>query len=347
MKILHTADIHIGAKNSKLPSDKQMIMKSENLYQIEQLFILAIKECYDAILICGDLFHTKSLSNKTINFFFDNVKKYARPVIYIKGNHDEKFDYTDLPENFIYLNENRPCFEYQNVVFWTKVYKDFIKQKFDKTKKNLLLLHGNIENQNDNDYIDIKPYLEIPFDYIAMGHIHQYKIFNILNKPFVYSGSLLSNGFDECGDKGFVKIEIEDSVKFNFIAFAKRRYMICESDITNKNNMSLIISKVKEDINNCGCKNDDLVRVILKGYFEENTFKNISLLYEQLGQYFYIEIVDKSKLKIDIEKYKNELLSFKAELINLVENQEELDEQQKSLICQLAIEALKGDDLSI
>ena len=70
-------------------------------------------------------------------------------------------------------------------------------------------------------------------------------------------------------------------------------------------------------------------------------------MYEQLGQYFYIEIVDKSKLKIDIEKYKNELLSFKAELINLVENQEELDEQQKSLICQLAIEALKGDDLSI
>ena len=347
MKILHTADIHIGAKNSKLPSDKQMIIKNENLYQIERFFNVAKSQGYDAILICGDLFHTKNLSNKIVTNFFDNVKNYSKPVIYIKGNHDEKFDYASLPENFIYLNENRPYFELQNVVFWATLDKDFIKEKFDKSKKNILLLHGNIENQNDNDYIDIKLYLEIPFDYIAMGHIHQFKVLNILSRPFVYSGSLLSNGFDECGEKGFVSLEIVDNVRFNFVAFAKRKYMICESDITDKNSMDLIISKVKEDIINCGCKEDDLIRVVLKGYFEENTFKNISLLYENLRQYFYVEIIDNSKLKIDIDKYKNELLSFKAELINLVESQEDIDEQQKSLICQLAIEALKGDDLSI
>ena len=176
MKILHTADIHIGAKNSKLPSDKQMIIKNENLYQIERFFNVAKSQGYDAILICGDLFHTKNLSNKIVTNFFDNVKNYSKPVIYIKGNHDEKFDYASLPENFIYLNENRPYFELQNVVFWATLNKDFIKEKFDKSKKNILLLHGNIENQNDNDYIDIKLYLEIPFDYIAMGHIHQFKV---------------------------------------------------------------------------------------------------------------------------------------------------------------------------
>ena len=38
-----------------------------------------------------------------------------------------------------------------------------------------MLLHGNIENTRDADYIDINNFLNKGFDYIALGHVHQFK----------------------------------------------------------------------------------------------------------------------------------------------------------------------------
>lgn len=349
MKILHTADIHLGAKNSRIPIDKQSIIKSENLMLIQNLFDMAYKDDYDIVLICGDLFHTKNVTQKVKNNFFDNVKNFSRPVIYIKGNHDENFEFENIPNNFIVLNEMKPYIEVNGVIFWTILQKEILFRDFDKSKKNILLLHGDIENSTDNDFVNIKDINQIPFDYVAMGHIHQFKQYNFNNVPYVYSGSLFSNGFDECGEKGFVEINIDKKkTNYKFIPFSKRCYRICESDITNINSQKGIIDKIKNDLENQGCKSCDLIKLILTGYFEENTDKNINLILDSFqSKYFYIEIEDKSKLKINLEDYKNEKLSFKAEFINLVENKSDLDEKQKSKICQIGIEALKGEDLSI
>ena len=57
-------------------------------------------------------------------------------------------------------------------------------------------------------------------------------------------------------------------------------------------------------------------------------------------------VLDETKMKIDVEKIKNEKLSLKYEFISLVEKGE-LSEEEKSKICQLGIEALKGDDFSL
>ena len=69
MKILQTADIHLGAKNSRIPIDKQSIIKSENLMMIQNLFDMAYKDDYDVVLICGDLFHSKNVTQKVKNNF--------------------------------------------------------------------------------------------------------------------------------------------------------------------------------------------------------------------------------------------------------------------------------------
>lgn len=348
MKILHTADLHLGVKNSKLSLEKQALLKSENTMMVEQLFKNAYNQDYDVVLICGDLFHSKNIASKIRTSFFDAVKEFSRPVIYIRGNHDEKFEYKNTPENFIILDELNPCYTIGDVIFWAPIEETVIKQSFDENKTNILMLHGNIENQADNDFIDIEPYLHTPFDYVAMGHIHQFKPMNIMGKIFVYPGCLLSNGFDECGERGYVDVFVSGKkIKYNFVSFAKRKYMICDVDITDSNSISSIIEKIKETLSEQKCEKQDLIRIVLNGYFDEETDKNISLIQEELDDYFYIEIEDKSKIKIDINQYKNEQLSFKAEFIRLVEEQGDLDEQQKNLICQLGIEALKGDDLSI
>ena len=95
-----------------------------------------------------------------------------------------------------------------------------------------------------------------------------------------------------------------------------------------------------------GISKRDLVRIELIGYFNQDSEKYLTLLKEKLADYFYVEIVDKSKIKIDFESIKNEQLSFKAEFLKLV-NESEQDELTKAKICMLGIEALKGDNLSL
>lgn len=347
MKILHMADIHLGTKNSKLPSDKQAQMKSESLLEIQNLFDMAKNDGFDVIVICGDLFHSSQITNKIKNTFFSSVDAFIRPVIYINGNHDEFFMQTEkLPKNFIILSEERPSVEYDGVVFWGNVPSDVIGATFDTNKKNILLLHGNIENASDNDYIDIAGYKNYKFDYVAMGHTHTFKVYDIEKTPYVYSGSLFSNGFDECGEKGYVEIELNKQASYKFVPFAKRKYMICDCDISDAKGYYSILNKIRQILLNLNITNDDLVRVILTGEHDEGLDKNLAVIAQSFSHMFYFEILDKSRIKIDLEKLKNEVLSFKAEFINLVENSE-LSDEQKNLICKLGIEALNGEDLSI
>lgn len=347
MKILHMADLHLGAKNNKLPSDKQSQMKSESLMQVQTLFEMAKNDNYDVILICGDLFHSAQVTNKIKNTFFTCVTDFNKPVIFINGNHDEFFVQNELlPQNFIILNKQTPCVEIEDVVFWGKPSKELLESNFDSKKKNVLLIHGNIENSSDYDYVDISVYKSFKFDYVAMGHTHTYKVFNLNKVPYVYSGSLFSNGFDECGAKGYVRLELEKEAKFNFIPFAKRKYMICECDISDAKGYYSILNKIRQILLTLDITKDDLVRVILTGEYEEGLDKNEAVISQSFNHLFYFEMQDKSRIKIDIEKLKNEVLSFKAEFIKLVESSS-LSDEKKNIVCKLGIEALNGEDLSI
>lgn len=345
MNFFHIADVHIGAKNKVLTAEKQDLLKSERLEALKDLFLQAKQDNISFILIAGDLFHSKSPQQKMVKNFFDMVENYAEPVIYIKGNHDEKWE-GQAPSNFIILDETRPCISIGDVDIWSAIDSKIIRANIDKTRKNILMLHGNIENSNDNDFVDIKDYIDLPFDYVAMGHIHSFKAFNFYGKNFVYSGSLFSNGFDECGEKGFVKVSLNDKTTFEFCPLKGRYFKICEVDKGDVTDTRGIIEKIREAFVRDNVRKYDMVRAVLIGYFEEDEDKNLTMIKNAFFEQFYFEVVDKTKLKIDLEKLKKESLSFKAEFIKLVE-ESDLPEEDKTAVCLIGIEALKGEDLSI
>lgn len=347
MKILHTADIHLGVKNTRLSKDKQMLLKDEAIYNIRAFFDLAKQSKYDVILICGDLFHAKAIASKYSKTFFDAIERFEMPVIYVSGNHDENFIFPEiLPKNFIMLDKCTPVFRYENFNFYNQFFDENIA--INKNENNILLLHGNIENSKDADYINIDKYLNKGFDYIALGHVHQFKKYKVGNNLFAYSGCLFSNGFDESGQKGYIKIEFEDkkNIQIEFVPFPARKFVVCESDISNLTTNREIIDKIENDLEEHDANFQDLVRVVLKGSIGEICEKSIPFILSKFSNYFYIEINDKTTFKIDIEKIKTEKLSFKYEFISLVE-QSELDDESKRLVCEIGLEALKGEDLNI
>jgi len=86
MKILHTADWHLGKRlDGHLRLEEQTAV-------MQEICEIAEKEAVDAVLIAGDLYDTFNPSHEAISLFFKTLKRLSndgkRPVIAIAGNHD-------------------------------------------------------------------------------------------------------------------------------------------------------------------------------------------------------------------------------------------------------------------
>ncbi|NEU10077.1 exonuclease subunit SbcD [Flavihumibacter sp. R14] len=86
MKILHTADWHLGKKLdrfSRLEEQKQVM---------EEIIRIADEQHADAVLIAGDLYDAFNPSTEAVELFYKTVKRLSnngkRVVVAIAGNHD-------------------------------------------------------------------------------------------------------------------------------------------------------------------------------------------------------------------------------------------------------------------
>jgi exonuclease SbcD len=86
MKILHTADWHLGKRLEQFPRMK------EQAEVLEEICAIADEEDVDLVLIAGDLFDTYNPPIEAEELFYRTLKKLSkngqRPVIAIAGNHD-------------------------------------------------------------------------------------------------------------------------------------------------------------------------------------------------------------------------------------------------------------------
>lgn len=342
MKFIHTADLHLGAVSQRLSSEKKRLCKQEQIAYFSDMFEYA-KNCgAEFILIAGDLFHSKTMSAKLVNIFFAQVKEFEKPVIYVRGNHDEETSFVP-PSNFI-ICEDLTELDFGDVKVYAQSGNAVKLSVLDGKYKNIVMLHGDIFSSG-NDYIDLNLLKNKNIDYLALGHLHTFQEQDFGRGKLCYSGCLFGNGFDECGQKGFLCVDCTDKIIAKFVPSKSRSYQIVNVDITGLMKFQEIVDAIKCATDKFSRK--EFLRVVLTGYFDESAEKYLSLIEEEFSDQFYFEIKDESKLKIDLEKYKGEKLSFKAELLNLLEKEDSLSENEKSKIGQIAIEALRGDVLSL
>ena len=86
MKILHTADWHLGKKIDRFSRIEEQCLVMEEIVQI------ADQHKVDAVIIAGDLFDNFTPNIEAIELFYKTLKRLSlggvRPVIAIAGNHD-------------------------------------------------------------------------------------------------------------------------------------------------------------------------------------------------------------------------------------------------------------------
>ncbi len=94
MKILHTADWHLG---KRLDNFSRL---EEQIEVMSEIIDIADSQEVDLVLVAGDLFDNFNPSTEAVELFYKTLKRLSnngkRPVIAIAGNHDSP-NYIDAP----------------------------------------------------------------------------------------------------------------------------------------------------------------------------------------------------------------------------------------------------------
>lgn len=359
MKIIHCSDLHLDSKmETNLNKEKAKERKNEILLTFEKMVDFAKQNEVKVIIIAGDMFDKKNISVKAKKIVKNQIMLNPEiDFLYLKGNHDEiNFieEEEEIPSNLKLFNEKEwVTYKYGDIAVTGieigkqnnyNIYNSLILEKNDI---NIVVMHGQ-ESQNDvkdkTEIINLKDLKNKNIDYLALGHIHTFKQEKLDNRGiYCYSGCLEGRGFDECGEKGFVLLDIEDKqIKTEFIPIAKRTLHEINIDITGVTENYDIEQKIEEETNKIS--KDDLIKIVLKGKVEAGTTRDIDYLKKKYEDRFYcVKIYDETTLNIDYMKHQNDA-SLKGEFIRLVLEQD-LTDEEKGKIINTGIKALLGEEV--
>ncbi len=353
MKILHTSDIHIDSPMSaRLSPMKIKERRRELVANFSELVSAAIREGASAIIIAGDLFDSEHVSLKARDTVLDVITKNANiAFFYLKGNHEgdalTNID-TPLPKNLFLFGEGWTYYAADGLTIAgrsTCTANMFDTLELPKDTKNIVVLHGELRDRSSSpDIIGRLDAVGHDIDYMALGHYHSFSETPIDRRGVaIYSGTPEGRGFDEVGERGYVMINMGETVDFAFRPFAKRQLRIVSLPLNGIKTPSEIIERAEllmRDI-----PRNDIVRLELSGEYEPELWRDTDILIRRFENRFYhFEVKDISKIKIDPENYKNDR-SFKGEFIRTVSADNTLDENKKSKIIACGLYALLGENI--
>ena len=267
MKILHMADTHLGYSAYRKLTKDGMNQREIDIYNsFKQCIDYAVKSKPDLILHAGDLFDSVRPTNRAITVALEQIIRLSKekiPFIVISGNHETpKLKETgNIFKIFEHLDHIYPVYnnKYETIPFEIKGKKIIIhavphcqtKEGFlDNLKKitpdssadfNVFMAHGAVTGIKEfkmNEFNELfipTEALSKDFDYIALGHYHNYT--EIVENAF-YSGSSERLTFAEVdGKKGCIEIELGSKTRYKFIEIDTRPMI--DADPINCSNLSI------------------------------------------------------------------------------------------------------------
>ncbi len=352
MKIIHTADLHIGSPlSSRLSGDKREARQNEIISNFRRLTEEAYALGASAIIIAGDLFDENDVGIRAKNAVIETVR-WASDIRFflLEGNHDKGItEVMEMPKNLFTFGREWSYYELgEGVTVCGRKFLDegaFETLRLSKEKKNIAVLHGELREHSAPLYtVGLKDAAGKFIDYLALGHYHSYSVTRIDERGIaVYSGTPEGRGFDETGECGFVLIDTHGkTVTHRFIPFARRKIHDIKLSIDGMSGQADIIKAARKILENI--PSSDMVRLELVGGYTSGIWKDAEALERELkASCYHLEIKDSSRLKTDYSGLKNDK-SLKGEFIRAVLGDGALSDSQKDEVIRMGIAALSGED---
>ena len=309
VKIIHTADLHLGSARTGIKNGK---LEIENTFY--KIINLCKTEKVDFLLIAGDLFDSPYQENAE-NIISAMSQIPETTIAIAPGNHDPacpgsvylryKFpnnvvifqgfgEYIDFPEKNVRLYGGG---------FTDRFEKISLMRSFEATSSdfiNICILHADLVPESGASQYNPITTSQIEasgFNYLALGHIHKRSEIQTLGKThFAYPGCPDGMGFDELGSHGIYIGEIgKDLCKLEYREISSRQYIIDDVIISGCANSFDAVNKVLSHIRLTYGEefNRNLYRIRLCGELPADTAVDCSQVQALLAETLnYISIED-------------------------------------------------------
>ncbi|MBR6509842.1 MAG: DNA repair exonuclease [Clostridia bacterium] len=350
IKILHTADMHIGAILGFLKHNADS-RRFETLITFERIMDLAAKENVEVVAIAGDLFDSNKVEKRFFEAVFKKIAAYPQiKVIFAAGNHDpldseSPFLSYELPENLYVLGakDERIVFEDLKLCVFGRSFEnaslkgeESFSLKTDNSYINLLVQHGELKSDLNSEYNAITPAFvkNSGMDYIALGHVHKaIPVSRLANTYFAYSGCPEGQGFDELDEKGVYIGEIGKNVcDLKFMPVSLRRHIHLKVNIENLSSndeiSAFLLEKIKAELGD-GYE-ENLYKIELIGEISNDTEIIVSEIESRLsGLLYFVKVKDSTELKLDLESIATDTGLKGVFVRKMLEKLELCDENEK------------------
>lgn len=363
MKIIHCADLHLDSKmESNLDKDAASLRRDELLDTFERLVSYATEQDVRVVIIAGDLFDKPNVRKTAKNRVIEQIASHPQiDFCYIRGNHDnndimeEITNQRELSNLKLFRPDEWTSYDYGEVVITgIELAKENSRTLgmnlvLEQNRCNIVVLHGqeaDYQGSDKTETIHLPALRNKYIDYLALGHIHSFKQERLDDRGiYCYSGCLEGRGFDECGEKGFVLLDIADGkIDATFVPIAKRTMHEVSLAVTPEMDMPDIIRLAQQST--AEIPEEDLVKIIVTGVTDMSFDIDLKRLRRSLDKdFFFVKAYDETKVKIDYETFRNDK-SLKGEFVRLME-QQHMDEEERAEIIELGMKAIMGEDLEL
>ena len=306
----------------------------------------------EAMIIAGDLFDSDRVPLSTCRQIIAVIESFSEiSFIYLAGNH-EKSAFVEcglaMPKNLKIFTNSDTRFDFGELSVYGLTDAErsaIVGLTPDPGRRNILVLHGALTDgkSSGGDVIGIDDLKDKGFDYIALGHYHSYEVRELDKRcKAVYCGTPEGRGFDECGEKGYVLLDIDESgVSHRFRKFARRtvrRIEVNAEGVTERYELEERAAEALEKV-----PKEDTVRLAFVGKRSpELVIDTLKLSARWQSSFFYFEAVDETSIKVDPADYAFDK-SLKGEFIRLVSGRDDLSDEEKGQIILCGINALMGE----
>jgi DNA repair exonuclease SbcCD nuclease subunit len=216
---------------------------------------------------------------------------------------------------------------------------------------NIVTLHGQIGeyiSRHQAERISLNDLKNKNIDYLALGHVHSYVCDTLDARGiYCYPGCLEGRGFDECGKKGFVVLDVDETNRTataQFVSLAARTLYELPVDVTGCLTTNEAARRIDEAVRTSDYPSASLVKILLQGEVDVECELNVDYLTELFSDYFYlVKVVDETKISVKYSDYEKDE-SLKGEFIRMV-LASDLGEEQKSEVIRCGLMALSGEEI--
>jgi DNA repair exonuclease SbcCD nuclease subunit len=358
LKVLHTADIHLGARFSNL-GEKGASQREQLRATFRNVIAAAIDESVNIVLIAGDLFDANQQSQKNVDLVieqFNLLNEKDIPICLVPGTHDSldsvsiyrKVDFEAECSNLkIFADENISYKEYPNLDLTiygkpnlsNRSYTSPLKglKRSTSSKFHIAMAHGSFhipEKTAEDDHVfKLEEVQASGMDYLALGHWHRtYSCSE--NPPAWYCGP--PEWIPDQRERGsvlMVKLLDSGEVEVEPRILGLREYEEVEIDMSEIQDLGELKTRISES----GSQNV-VSRIALKGLRDMGFLVNPEELEIELGdKFFHLSVVDKSHPKTGVLLEDEEQL-IRSRFIKLMKNAIDCSEDQDKHIAENALQ---------